>query len=729
MLLKNKKISSREQNWCLILNPLYSEIDKRKVSRKISEAFTLSEEEANDLVNNTPIILLDNLTQDIANRVKDYFRPTGAEILMTNEVYLKRKCYRTVWPEQPTLAFLHQMPLPDMPNVEAAPSEVLAEEPAIQEVRSLGEEVQTLPDSEGTSVASAEAKPSGMDSKPSPEQKKSTESDKQQLQIEMQKLRRERDDWRRKCDEKIAEIERMSREMAQKSRSSILTNNEIHRREQEIHQQKALLENMKIKLESLQLEYQQSRALLEEKLEIATQESQSWKKKWEALHEQNSHLSRDRSRIDAVIGEKETAARSLENRCQELETEVQQLRALLQKAELQKQSVQEALESQAQANQSWQLRFKEMEEKFIDLDRDIKKHRLERTRSDEEKKALLQQLEEHQAHYLEAQERKNVLEQQQSEYLSENSLLRDENEKLRSAFESQRTALGQYQESLKLLENELNTLCQARHDEKALGAEFREHSQEAERRNEELKRLLREEQAKCGKLEQEYYDLKAIYDEKAALYIQEVDEWKKHYESYAAKMNALEKNQLELVAELETRTEEAKQWENRVQELEKNLEEIRISNEQLEKMFRTNLNHLRAKEKELEGAFQRIQQLEAQTVSGGASLPVSEKKTRETELARKESRLTELVRHQQVLEQEIRHREESIRKILTEQEKVEQEILEAQQIVRQPSVLERLRSPFPKIDLLSSSPASDSVNKGAPARPAPKPDRPLSSND
>ena len=106
MLLGNKKNQENEQNWCLVLNPLPSEIDKRKVAHKISEVFSLSLEEATDLVSNTPIILLDNLTRPMAVKVKDYFRSTGAEMFLTNDVFLKRKCYRTVWPEPPNLSFL-----------------------------------------------------------------------------------------------------------------------------------------------------------------------------------------------------------------------------------------------------------------------------------------------------------------------------------------------------------------------------------------------------------------------------------------------------------------------------------------------------------------------------------------------------------------------------------------------------------------------------------------------
>src|SRR3989338_7098639 len=109
MLLGNKKNQEREQNWSLVLNPVSNEIDKHKLAQRISEAFKLSLDESLDLVNNTPIILLDNLTRPIASQIKDYFGAVHAELFLTNDVYVKRKCYRTVWPDPPNLSFLESL--------------------------------------------------------------------------------------------------------------------------------------------------------------------------------------------------------------------------------------------------------------------------------------------------------------------------------------------------------------------------------------------------------------------------------------------------------------------------------------------------------------------------------------------------------------------------------------------------------------------------------------------
>src|SRR3989338_563068 len=134
MLLRNRKTQGEEKNWSIILNPLHNEIDKRRVIKKISEAFTLSVEEAADLVANTPIILLDNLSREQAVQVKRYFQAAGAEIMLTNDTFLKRKCYRTVWPEPPSLSFLHG--IEDLQGLTSMQDQPLGADDALHEIQS-----------------------------------------------------------------------------------------------------------------------------------------------------------------------------------------------------------------------------------------------------------------------------------------------------------------------------------------------------------------------------------------------------------------------------------------------------------------------------------------------------------------------------------------------------------------------------------------------------------------
>ena len=78
MLLRHKKIQGEEQNWCVILSAITSELEKKRVAEKISHVFSLSPEESSDLVSNTPIIVLDNLTRSIALKLRDFLKSSGA---------------------------------------------------------------------------------------------------------------------------------------------------------------------------------------------------------------------------------------------------------------------------------------------------------------------------------------------------------------------------------------------------------------------------------------------------------------------------------------------------------------------------------------------------------------------------------------------------------------------------------------------------------------------------
>ena len=101
MLLGKKTNNERLNDWCVILNPIESELNKAEAVEKIVEIFPISIEEASQLVERTPIILLENISYEKAKQIKDFFISINAEILLTNDEFLRRKCYRTVWPSDP----------------------------------------------------------------------------------------------------------------------------------------------------------------------------------------------------------------------------------------------------------------------------------------------------------------------------------------------------------------------------------------------------------------------------------------------------------------------------------------------------------------------------------------------------------------------------------------------------------------------------------------------------
>ena len=148
MLTGTKKVQPGGQDWFVVLNPLKSELERNKIAREIAKAFGLPVDEAFDLVANTPIILIDNLLYATALQIKQYFRNSQSDIAVSNDSLMKRRCYRTVWPTPPSLAFLHHMDSPVAPS-KRNDTEKLDHAEAIQEIRSW---VQT----EGVSSEGAE---------------------------------------------------------------------------------------------------------------------------------------------------------------------------------------------------------------------------------------------------------------------------------------------------------------------------------------------------------------------------------------------------------------------------------------------------------------------------------------------------------------------------------------------------------------------------------------------
>ena len=277
MLLGNKKTQGEEQNWCIVLSPIRNEIDKKRVAQKISEVFSLSLQEASDVVANTPIILLDQLTHAIASKIKDYFRSSGAEMILTNDTFLKRKCYRTVWPEPPNLSFLreseasHQVPTPVQEKME--PDE------ALNEIRNLTQE-DTLPN-------------------------------RQEYLLE------EVERWKKEClvlNEESArlreEIEKLHRQRVyagQRSGGSV-SETATFESGKEMREIKAVLSDVQEKHDILKEEYRQARSIFEEKIAGLRRELHAAEKGAEPLKEEIQQLREDNERLGEALRQKEVQA-------------------------------------------------------------------------------------------------------------------------------------------------------------------------------------------------------------------------------------------------------------------------------------------------------------------------------------------------------------------------------------------------------------------------------------
>ena len=106
MLLGKKTRYTVGSDWAVILDRSTNEFAKNRAIDKLSQAFNLSLEEARDLAENTPIILLDQLSLDLAEKIKDFFAQSNVDCSLTNDTFTKRKCFRAIWPGQPDLGRL-----------------------------------------------------------------------------------------------------------------------------------------------------------------------------------------------------------------------------------------------------------------------------------------------------------------------------------------------------------------------------------------------------------------------------------------------------------------------------------------------------------------------------------------------------------------------------------------------------------------------------------------------
>src|SRR3989338_1618584 len=151
MLLGKKPKYSLESEWAVVLDRSPNEFSKNRAIDKLAEVFSLSSEEAKDLIENTPIILLDRLSLQVAEKVKGHFSQANVNCSLTNDTFTKRKCFRAVWPEQPDLGHLLNGPISDfnkdIPELTPQPEiSAVQESPVSQEPSAISDYIESEDD-------------------------------------------------------------------------------------------------------------------------------------------------------------------------------------------------------------------------------------------------------------------------------------------------------------------------------------------------------------------------------------------------------------------------------------------------------------------------------------------------------------------------------------------------------------------------------------------------------
>jgi chromosome segregation ATPase len=141
----------------------------------------------------------------------------------------------------------------------------------------------------------------------------------------------------------------------------------------------------------------------------------------------------------------------------------------------------------------------------------------------------------------------------------------------------------------------------------------------------------------------------------------------------------VQSSETRLIQELELQTQQAKRWEQRSSEFEKEIRQLRGAFEDQQKSWQVRLAQLEAREMDLENARKQIRLLHAELDQRET---VQKKAQLHEQLGTKEARLKQVVKQQEKIESEIRDREEDMRKLLAEQETIEREVIEAKQAQR-----------------------------------------------
>ncbi|MBI4387643.1 MAG: hypothetical protein HY582_01200 [Candidatus Omnitrophica bacterium] len=106
MFFGKKTVTETKEQFALVLNPVRGELAKSRMIERMIQVFPLTLDEASDLVENTPIILLEGLEAETGEQVKQYFSHAGADLVLTDDSTFKRRCFRAIWPSPPKFDFL-----------------------------------------------------------------------------------------------------------------------------------------------------------------------------------------------------------------------------------------------------------------------------------------------------------------------------------------------------------------------------------------------------------------------------------------------------------------------------------------------------------------------------------------------------------------------------------------------------------------------------------------------
>jgi len=314
---------STSKNWGVVLLSVPSK-HKKGVVKNLEEIFKLDKHDAEKILSNAPLILVDDLPLELATHVRDFFRKAGVSAESTNHEVIKKNYWKVRWPEPPDLSFFMKYGTGSAAiSPEAGKAEGQEPDPGVsQSYESQGIGFQTHPD---TGYQLPEASVSGGDS-----------------------------DWAQRVSELDGKLRKIHREKveAQEQRVEAIEKLKMESRMQ-LEEEKRKREELAAKAaEDLQKEAEKIKALTGEKEEWYSKAVTSGEKVQELeanLLQRGSEIENLTRQREDLIRQKEELSRQAERAAAEAQQEISALRVheqeLLRKIEELERNVRQMAES------------------------------------------------------------------------------------------------------------------------------------------------------------------------------------------------------------------------------------------------------------------------------------------------------------------------------------------------------------------------------------------------
>ena len=288
-------------DWGVVLQSVPSK-HKKEIVKRLVGIFQLNKHDAEKILSNVPLILLDNLSSGMAARVKGFFQRVGAVVETTNHDMIKKNCFQILWPQTPNLSFFMK-------------NEPVIAEPLAPEQKNNAAIVEIPPVE--NKVLTPEVKPETLkiqEIAPPSEPHLSQASSQKSVEVDSKWESRSKE-WNeklRKMDEEKQALFAKHAEATEKAK------NEFQKR---LDEEKRKNSGIAKAYEDLQKEMRKRKS--------STQEGEEWRSKAEALgakvRELETNLTQKTSEIEQLARQKEELTLQAENAATEVRRELSTL--------------------------------------------------------------------------------------------------------------------------------------------------------------------------------------------------------------------------------------------------------------------------------------------------------------------------------------------------------------------------------------------------------------------